>query len=43
MGDVIVPSKFSICYNEEVAGDLSKKVIVPSKFSICYNKSYIFS
>ena len=34
---VIVPSKFSICYN--VVGSLNNAdiVIVPSKFSICYN------
>ena len=35
---VIVPSKFSICYNEKNQGRQAQAVIVPSKFSICYNK-----
>ena len=34
---VIVPSKFSICYNYDEVECLELFVIVPSKFSICYN------
>ena len=35
--EVIVPSKFSICYNSGNDSFLVLHVIVPSKFSICYN------
>ncbi len=34
---VIVPSKFSICYNKPKVNVDYLGVIVPSKFSICYN------
>ena len=38
--EVIVPSKFSICYNLPIPGKFIQSVIVPSKFSICYNLKY---
>ena len=38
---VIVPSKFSICYNRLDKADKEKAVIVPSKFSICYNDVFM--